>query len=479
MSDEIARLDATAQAALISSKEMSPAELVESAIRRIERANPEINAVIHPLFDKAMDAAKGELPDGPFRGVPIVIKDLGPFSQGDPWHGGMNVLKKFGFIAPFDSFLVKKLRRAGFVIVGKTNTPELGILPTTEPRAHGATKNPWDRTRTTGGSSGGSAAAVASGMTAVAQANDGGGSIRVPASCCGLVGLKPTRGRISLGPTMGDVNHGLVCEGAVTRSVRDTAALLDLLAGPMPGDPYYAPPPLRPFSDEIDASPGRLRIGFTTRRLTAEGGVAEAEPDCIAAVERARELLAELGHEVSEARIDAMFVSEYVPRFIAVWAVGVSAGLAGWEEALKIKIGPEDVEPLTWALAQIGNGVSSATFLNNWTWLQAHARQLQRFWKDHDLLLTPTLAEPPVPLGTFRDPPENPMQAFMRATAFCPFTPAWNATGQPAISLPLHRTAGGLPVGVQLVAAYAREDLLLRIASQIEEAVPFDHAATM
>ena len=479
MSDEIARLDATQQAALIASNEMSPAELVESAIRRIERSNPDINAVIHPLFDKAMAEAKGDLPDGPFRGVPILLKDLGPFSKGDPWHAGMGILKQRGFIAPFDSFLVKKLRRAGFVIVGKTNTPELGILPTTEPRAHGATRNPYDRTRTTGGSSGGAAAAVASGMTPVAHASDGGGSIRVPASCCGLVGLKPTRGRVSMGPTIGDINHGLVVEHALTRSVRDTAALLDVMAGPMPGDPYFAPPPLRPFADEVDAAPGRLRIGFTTRRLTALGTVAEAEPDCIAAVERAAALLAELGHQVEEAHIDALFAPEYVPRFIAIWAAGVAAGVNGWEDVLGIKIGPDDVEPLTWALTELGNTVSSSTYLRNWTWLQVNARQVQRFWKDHDLLLTPTLAEPPPPLGSFLEPPGNPMQSFARATAFTPFTPAWNATGQPAISLPLHRTADGLPVGVQLVGAYAREDLLIRIASQIEEAVPFDHAATM
>jgi amidase len=459
MSDEIARLDATAQAALIASNEISPAELVESAIRRIERANPEINAVIHPLFDKAMDTARGELPDAPFRGVPILLKDLGPFSQGDPWHGGMSLLKKLGFVAPFDSYLVKKLRRAGFVIVGKTNTPELGILPTTEPRAHGATRNPYDRTRTTGGSS--------------------GGSIRIPAACCGLVGLKPTRGRVSLGPSIGDINHGLVVEHAVTRSVRDTAALLDVMAGPMPGDPYYAPPPRRPFAEEVDAAPGRLRIGFTIKRLTADGKVADAEPDCAAAVARAAALLEELGHEVAEAHIDALLVPEYVPRFIAVWAAGVASGVEGWKEVLNIKIGRDDVEPLTWALAEMGNAVSSATFLNTWTWLQANARRVQRFWKDHDILLTPTTAEPPPPLGTFLEPPGNPLQSLSRATAFAPFTPGWNVTGQPAISLPLHRTAGGLPIGVQLVAAYAREDVLIRLASQIEEAAPFSHDATM
>jgi amidase len=313
----------------------------------------------------------------------------------------------------------------------------------------------------------------------VAQASDGGGSIRIPAACCGLVGLKPTRGRVSLGPSIGDINHGIVVENAVTRSVRDTAALLDILAGPMPGDPYYAPPPLRPYAEEVEAAPGRLRIGFTTKRLTPEGRIADAEPDCVAAVESAAALLGELGHELSEARIDAMFAPEYVPRFIAIWAAGVAAGVVGWEEVLNIKIGPDDVEPLTWALSEMGGAVSSARYLGNWTWLQANARQVQRFWKDHDLLLTPTLAEPPVPLGTFLEPPGNPIQALFRAAAFAPYTPVWNVTGQPAISLPLYSNDRGLPIGVQLVAAYAREDVLIRIASQIEEAAPFEHAATM
>jgi amidase len=479
MSDEIARLDATAQAALIGSGEMSPSELVEGAIRRIERSNPDINAVIHPLFDKAMETAGGELPDGPFRGVPILLKDLGPFSQGDPWHGGMGLLKKRGFIAPFDSTLVKKLRRAGFVIVGKTNTPELGIQPTTEPVAHGATRNPYDRGRTAGGSSGGSAAAVAAGMTPIAQASDGGGSIRIPSSCCGLVGLKPTRGRVSLGPSIGDINHGLVVEHAVTRSVRDTAAMLDCIAGAMPGDPYAAPPPLRPFSEEVGADPGTLRIGFLTRHLNVQGVIAEPHADCVAAVSRAATLLADLGHQVSEVKIDALLMPEYVPRFIAIWAAGVAAGVTGWEEVLGIKIGADDVEPLTWALTEMGLGISSATYLRNWTWMQVNARQVQRFWKDHDLLVTPTVAEPPPPLGTFAEPPGNPIGALLRAGAFAPYTPAWNVTGQPAISLPLYQSSEGLPIGVQLVAAYNREDLLIRVASQIEEAGPFEHGATI
>jgi amidase len=479
MSDELARLDATAQAELVASGQMSPSELVEAAISRIERANPDLNAVIHTMYDKALAAARDQLPDGPFRGVPMLLKDLGPMTQGDPMCAGMSLLKRRGFIAPFDSFITRKLRRAGFVLCGKTNAPELGILPTTEPIAFGPTRNPYDRTRTPGGSSGGSAAAVASGMVPIAHANDGGGSIRIPASCCGLVGLKPTRGRVSQGPALGDVMSGLTIDHVVSRSVRDSAALLDVLAGAMPGDPYSAPPPARPFAAEVGADPGALRIGFSTRYLTTQGSIASAHPDCVAAVERAAALLTRLGHRVEEVQIEALLMPDYVPRFISVWAAGIAAGLDAWADTLRSPITPDDVEPLTWALGQMGNAVSSSTYLRAWNWLHINSRQVARFWKDHDLYMTPTLAEPPVPLGTFDAPPGDAMSPLFRAAAFAPFTPPFNVSGQPGISLPLHRNADALPIGVQLVGAYAREDLLLRVAAQVEAASPFEHAATM
>ncbi len=478
MPDELAQLDATSQAALVASGQMSPAELVDAAIARIERANPALNAVIHPTFEKARAAARGELPAGPFRGVPLLIKDLGPLTAGDPMCAGMGFIKRRGFVAPIDSYITRKLRRAGFVLCGKTNTPELGIVPTTEPVAFGATRNPYDRERSTGGSSGGSAAAVATGMVPVAHANDGGGSIRIPASCCGLVGLKPTRGRVSQGPAIGDLNGGLTVDHMVTRSVRDCAALLDVLAGAMPGDPYAAPPPSRPFAAEVGADPGPLRVGFTTEYLSVQGQIASAQPDCVAAVEGAAALLSRLGHQVDQVRMDPLLQPEYVPRFISIWAAGVATGLDGWGELLGAPITPDDVEPLTWALGQMGRSVSSSTYLRAWSWLQLNARQVARFWRDHDLLLTPTLAEPPPPLGTF-DAGSDPMAPLFRAAGFAPFTPPFNVTGQPAISLPLHRGAGGLPIGIQLVGAYAREDLLLRVAAQLEQASPFEHAATM
>src|SRR3954454_7518890 len=254
--------DATALARLVRSGEASARELAEAAIARIEELNPRLNAVIAPLFEKGLAAADGDLPDGPFRGVPLLVKDLGCFTAGDPLHEGMSFLKDLGWTEERDSWLAGRFREAGMVILGRTNTPELGILPTTEPEAHGPTRNPWDHEHSPGGSSGGSAAAVASGMVAAAHANDGGGSIRIPASHCGLVGLKPTRARVSQGPEIGEAWAGGTIDGAVTRTVRDAAAILDAISAPMTGEPYYAPPLPGPLRDEVGRDPGSLRVGF-------------------------------------------------------------------------------------------------------------------------------------------------------------------------------------------------------------------------
>src|SRR6476660_292789 len=251
MSEDLARLDATAQAELVRNGEASPLELVDAAIERIEASNGEINAVIHKLYDEGREAAAGDLPDGPFKGVPFLLQDLGAAFAGQPLHMGMQVLKDADFRSPVDTYLALRFEQAGFVTIGKTNTPELGILPTTEPKAYGPSRNPWDLSRSTGGSSGGSAAAVAAGMVPVAHANDGGGSIRIPASCCGLFGMKPSRGRVSFAPNFGDVNGGLVNEHVVTRTVRDSAAVLDILAGVQVGDPYTAPPQIARYLAEI------------------------------------------------------------------------------------------------------------------------------------------------------------------------------------------------------------------------------------
>jgi amidase len=470
-------LDATAQAELVRKGEASPRELVDAAIARIERHNPELGAVIIPLFEEARATADAA-PHGPFRGVPILIKDIIATVKGVLYTAGMRPLREAGYTPTEDSHLVAALRRAGFVIVGKTNTSELGIVPAAEPPAWPPSKNPYDTTRTTGGSSGGSAAAVAAGMVPVAHANDGGGSIRIPASCCGLFGLKPSRGRVSFSPHHGDVNGGLVNEHVVARSVRDSAAILDLLAGVQPGDPYTAPARLGPYAAELAVPPGRLRIGFATRRITPEGTFLESHPDCIAAVHHTAKLLESLGHHVEHAEIETMRDPGWVPSFLAVWAVGVARDLDWAASVLGRPIEAHEVEPLTWGLAELGRLVSGPAYVGAWHWLHGAARRVATFFERYDLWLTPTVAEPPPPLGTFKSPPDDILAGIFRSGEFAPFTLVFNATGQPACSLPLYRNAAGLPIGVQLAAAYGREDLLFRISAQLEAAQPFHHAAT-
>jgi len=473
MTDELARLDATAQADLIRRGELAPHELVDAAIARIEKLNPTLNAVITPLFDKARTQANSpNLPDGPFRGVPFLLKDLGCHSAGDPYHEGMRFLRNAGWVAESDTYMAAKLRAAGFIFLGKTNTPELGSVPTTEPQAYGPTRNPWDVTRSTGGSSGGSAAAVASGMVPVAHANDGGGSIRIPASECGLVGLKPSRGRLSWGPEHGELWQGLAVEHVVSRSVRDTAAILDVVAGPMPGDPYFAPPPARPFREEVGTDPGRLRIGMMTR---APGGVIQVHPDCVAATTETARLLESFGHHVEESYPQVLDAAKERGRHMLTLIAGsVAAGLAQWSRKVGKPIGPNDVELHNWTFAEIGRSRTAVRYIESVEWLQADTRRIVQWWEDgFDLLLTPTIAEPPPLLGQFVATPDNPLAAARRAEQIIPFTPAFNITGQPAISLPLYWSVDGLPIGVQLVAAYGREDLLVRVAAQLERAHPW------
>ena len=470
-------LDATACAALVKSGEASPAELVSAAIARIERHNAELGAVIIPLYDQARAAAQA-VPSGPFRGVPILIKDLCATVGGALHTAGMLPLKRAGFTTPVDSHLVAALRRAGFVVVGKTNTSELGISPSAEPPAWPPSRNPYDTARSTGGSSGGSACAVASGMVPLAHANDGGGSIRIPASCCGLFGLKPSRGRVSLAPHLGDVNGGLVNEHVVTRTVRDSAAVLDVLAGPQPGDPYAAPTQTARYAAEITAPARRLRIGFATRYLTPECTLVESHADCVAAVAHAAKLLGSLGHRVEPAEIAALHDPEWVPRFLSIWAVGVALELDETARYLGRAIQDHEIERLTWALGELGRLVPGPAYAAAWRWIQRASRRVAQFWTTHDLWLTPTVTEPPPELGAFVSPDDDPLAGIFRAAAFAPFTAPFNATGQPACSLPLYRNADGLPIGVQLVAAYGREDLLLRVAAQLETAQSFSHPAT-
>ena len=462
MPEGVAWLDATDQAALVRRGEVSAAELVDGAIDRIEQLDPALNAVIHPLFDKARAAARGPLPDGPFTGVPFLVKDAVAHTAGDPYHCGMRLLKERGWTEATDSYLVERFRAAGFVIVGKTNTPELASDFTTEPHAYGATHNPWDPTRSTGGSSGGSAAAVASGMVAVAHGNDMGGSIRVPSSMCGLVGLKPSRARTSLGPGFGEFWGMLTHEHVLTRSVRDTAAILDCTAGARPGDPYTAPPPRRPWRDEVGADAGRLRIGCHTRIPESDE---DAHPDAVAAVAVATALLESLGHHVDESA-PAALDDDLEGALMRYFAVAVARDLDRWGDRLGVKIADTDVEPRNWAFRQLGSTVSAPQLLADTERIHAWNRRLASWWApegDFDLLLTPTFETPPPPLGT-------------RFDAQAPrgrFTMPWDFTGQPAISLPLHWNDDGLPIGVQLVAPPWREDLLIRVAAQLEDAQPW------
>ncbi|MBI3636683.1 MAG: amidase, partial [Candidatus Rokubacteria bacterium] len=353
--DELRFLDATALVALIRRKEISAPELLEATVARIERLNPQLNAVVTPMYDVARrTAARG--PAGPFGGVPFLLKDLNALYGGVPLRAGSAFLA--GFTPGYDSELVMRLKRAGLVIVGKTNLSEFGILPTTESTAEGPTRNPWDLTRTPGGSSGGSAAAVAAGLVPFAHGNDGGGSIRIPASCCGLFGLKPTRARNPLGPDQGDVMSGLVVEHAITRSVRDSAALLDVTSGPDVGDPYWAPPAARAFAREVTTSPGRLRIAFTT--ATANG--LAVHPDCVAAVHDAARLAEDLGHDVVEAapKIEGEVSSQ---AFLTLWAAGCAWTIDGLAELTGRRPTLESLEPFTWALYRMGAETSASAYL--------------------------------------------------------------------------------------------------------------------
>lgn len=464
--DEATWLDATAQADLVRRGEVSPAELAEAAIARIEAVNPKLDAVIRTRFDAARREAGGDLPDGPFRGVPILLKDLGCTVAGEPTAFGLGPLRDLA--SPVTSYLAEQFRAAGFVPLGRTNVPELGTTVTTEPRSFPPARNPWDREHSTGGSSGGSAAAVAAGMVAVAHANDGGGSIRIPASECGLVGLKPTRGRVSQGPLTGEAWAGSVIDGAVTRTVRDAAGVLDVISKTMPGEPYYAPPLPRPLAQEVGADPGRLRIGV----LSHPGAESYLDdPQCRAAVTRAASLLESLGHHIDQSAPAAMFEPETPRHFNAIIAADTEATLRAFERLLGRPIGEDEIEPRNAAYRRAGRELGAVAYLESRAWLGMWTRRMADWWNSHDLLLTPTLGAPPPQLGWFTA--AGPEQEGTRIASFIPYTAQFNMTGQPAISLPLHWTPGGLPVGVQLAAAYGREDILIRIASQLEQAAPW------
>ena len=470
MADEFARLDATAQADLVRSGEVTPSELVEASIARIEALNPQLNAVIHPLFEKARDAAKSpDLPDGPFKGVPFLVKDVVCHTAGDPYHAGTKFLKEAGWVEEHDTELARRYRAAGFVFVGKTNTPEFAMSATTEPVAYGPTRNPWNPDHSTGGSSGGTGAAVAAGLAPVGHGNDMGGSIRIPSAHCGLVGLKPTRARNSLGPNFGEYWGPLTHEHVLTRSVRDTAAVLDATAGPAVGDPYLAPPPARPWVEEVGVAPGCLRIGFRTD--PGPGGTIDS--NCVRAVENTAKLLTELGHNVEQVALEALDADGLGAGFMVIAGAGLVRDLDRWADRLGRPITEADIEPLNWGMAEQARATSASDYVAAVESVQSYARGLAAWWDEgFDVLLTPTAAMVPAKIGEM-SPQGDPKTVMPLMLACTVFTTPFNATGQPAISLPLHQSDEGLPVGIQLVARYGREDVLVRLASQLESACPW------
>lgn len=458
-----ADLDATGQAELIRSKACSPSELLEETIAGIQRVDPKLNAVVIPLFDEAREQlARGKFGEGPFRGVPMLLKDLGAALAGTPQYGGTRVLRDRGWISPHDSELTARFRRAGFLFVGKANTPELGLSPTTEPDTFGPTRNPWNTSRIVGGSSGGSAAAVAARMVAVAHAGDGGGSIRNPAGACGIAGLKPSRGRITLGPDIGEAWSGCVTEFVVARSVRDLAHILDCVHGALPGDPVAAAPPARRYAEELGRDPGRLRIGLFTGNASYPGG-----PDARAAVEGCGRLLTSLGHDVHLGYPKELDHDDLGRLLGLSVAACVAHELDGIAARTGKPVSPDGVEPATWAFAERGRALSATAYLANLDEMHRYSHRLSAWWETNDLLVTPTMSEPPPEIGTLKG------ADIERIVRLVPYTSPANVSGQPGIALPLHWTAEGLPLGIQLVARQGAEDLLLRVGSQLEAAAPW------
>jgi amidase len=467
---EIATLDATGQAALVRDGEVSATELVEGAIERLERLNPALGAVVTPLYDQARAAVADGIPSGPFGGVPYLLKDLVVEIEGTPFHEGSEFLR--GNVSTYTSELVHRLRRAGLVVIGRTNTPEFGMVPTCEPRLHGPTRNPWDLERSTSGSSGGSAAAVAARMVPMAHGNDLGGSLRFPAAACGLFGLKPTRARNPLGPEYGDAVGGWAVEHAVTVSVRDSAALLDATSGAATGDPYPAPPVAGPFAAEVGADPGRLRIAYTAR--LPGGGRGHAE--CVRALDDAVALCADLGHDLVEADLPGL--DDSVGAAIGTVFNAATAWIVGyWVRHRGREPEPDELDPLTHAYWEAGRRVSAAEYLLAVGDLQKFARGVAAFFGGVDLWLTPTMSAPPARIGEITSTAAEPLRALANGapTVAYPLVVA-NITGGPAMSVPFGSTADGLPLGVHFLGRFGDEATLLRLAAQIEQARPWAHA---
>jgi Asp-tRNA(Asn)/Glu-tRNA(Gln) amidotransferase A subunit family amidase len=454
--------DATGLAALVAAKAVSPSELLDVALERMAQVNPAINAVTLPLEAFGRDEASAAS-EGPLAGVPWLLKDLGAALEGTVTTSGSAVFKDA--VADSDSALTAAYRRAGLVIFGKTNTPEFGLMPITESTLLGPCRNPWDLSRTPGGSSGGAAAAVAAGILPAAHASDGGGSIRMPASACGLFGMKPSRGRVSFAP-LGEGWAGASIQHAVTRSVRDSALLLDVACQPVAGDPYYLSPPERPFAETVGQSPGRLRIAFTTQAMVQ----GELDPECVEAVRDAARLLESLGHSVEEVtRLPGDLPAMQRGAGDAI-AASIAATLDAEAERRGRPIGEDEVEPTTWITYQRGRTVTGAAYVRGLGAIHAYGRAMAEFLETYDVLMLSTLGSPAVPVGHLT---QDLSQFAQRLFAFMPNTQPFNNTGQPAMTVPLAWSQGGLPIGIQFVGPMAGEDLLFRLASQLETARPW------
>jgi amidase len=456
---------ATELAELVRSGQVHSRELVEAALARLAETQP-LNAFTLVDAEGALAAADAIQPGDPrpFAGVPIAIKELNAVA-GQPLTMGSDL---YGDYRPdADAYVVRRLKDAGFVLIGRTAAPEFGILPVTESRRFGPTRNPWNLDHTPGGSSGGAGAAVAAGILPVAHGSDGAGSIRVPAACCGLVGLKPSRGRISPGPDLGD--NFLSTSASLTRTIGDTARLLDIMTGYEVGDATWAPPPTEPFAVAATRAPGRLRIALVTESPLGTS----VDPACVQAARDAAKLLESLGHTVEEVMPPNWDQRPLIPVFSTVYAAGIASGVAFGGAIRQRAPQPEDVEPLTWAFCQLDATYRGVDLLAAMTQLQGHARSMVAYCSSFDVLLTPALGQRPVRIGEIDACSPEPMQAFERAMAFSPFTAIWNVTGQPAISLPLYQGKDGLPLGVQLVGQPLGEGMLLALASQLEAALPW------
>ena len=463
---ELAGLDATRCAALVRAGELTPLELVDAAIDRAEQVNGTLNAIVTRMYDHARETARGHPRTGIFAGVPFLVKDFLAEVEGVRYTGASAFLSDH--VSAADSELVRRFRSAGLVFIGKTNTPELAIGPTTEPRLFGPTRNPWGADRTAGGSSGGAAAAVSARVVPMAHGNDAGGSIRIPASCCGLVGLKPSRGRVSLAPHYGDMWSGLVSELGVTRTVRDTAGLLDAVAGPVVGEPYSPPPPGRSYTAEVDRAPGTLKIGFSVESPLGDA----IDPECEQAVRDAAARCESLGHTVEEAGPD-YDAEELWTKFTTLLSAGAAWAIADLERRTGRAAGPQHFEPFVWRFAERGRALGAHDYLLALQDMQRAVRDVSAFFGRFDLWLTSTLGQPPVELGTLVYQGGDPFELRRRCAQFAPYTWIGNASGQPAISLPLHWSRSGLPVGVHFVARWGEEATLIRLAGQLERACPW------